>query len=435
VPALAWPVRDSIWNFRVQMLIAGFAFFGLMALFVWFHLHATGQRVSAGLLALGSLVSGLMSMAPMRAVAGYRFIFEQGYALSLVLFLAGGRWLMRGYSRQTMTTHVAGAFLVLASLLVNPSVALLTPVFWILDDDREGRLRRLAAGASIVAAGFIFGSVAARLFYDGPSFRSEYNDFSVSRARHGLHAAVSGVHGSIHVVVAMVIGMACIVVLGCRWRSFPLRLRIAYLGAPLVGLAWLVVFSGNAWVERNLYEFRYFYTLYAAGMLILAASVTEAILLACMRLKAPRWFSAPKPVALAVLCAVVVALAVAIPLYAAVHTDIPTLDAAEQPVGAARRFDAKYVVGDYWKTWPIVVAGRGDGLDLLGVTVRSDAIDDQIHTAVDESLARTGKVRLLCASGDAVTCTNDFAMFTGGDWVAGPAANTDPLVIDVHPAP
>ena len=34
VPALAWPVRDSIWNFRVQMLIAGFVFFGLLAMFV-----------------------------------------------------------------------------------------------------------------------------------------------------------------------------------------------------------------------------------------------------------------------------------------------------------------------------------------------------------------------------------------------------------------
>ena len=435
VPALAWPVRDSIWNFRVQMLIAGFAFFSLMAMFVWFHLHATGQRVTASLLALGSLVSGLLVMAPMRAIAGYRFIFEQGYALSLVLFLAGGRWLMRQYSRQALALHVAGALMVLASLLVNPSVALLSPVFWILDDDREGRLRRLAAGAGIVAAGFIVGSVAARAFYDGPSLRSEYNDFSVARARHGLHAAVSGVLGSIQLSVAMVIGIACIVVLAWRWRSFPLRLRIAYLGAPLFGLAWLVVFSGNRWVERNLYEFRYFFTLYAAGMLILAASVTEAILLARQRLTAPRWLRAPRPIAFGVLCAVTVVLVVAIPLYATAHTDIPTLDATEPPVGAARHFDAEFVVGDYWNTWPIVVAGRGAGLDLLGVTYRSDAIDDQIHDAVDDSVARTGGVRVLCTSGDAVACTNDFAAFTGGSWVAGPAASANPLVIDLRPAP
>ena len=202
------------------MLMAGLAFFGLLAMFVWFHLHATGQRVTAGVLALGALVSGLLAMAPMRAIAGYRFIFEQGYALSLVLFLAGGRWLMRRYSRQTLVPHVAGAFVVLAALLVNPSLALLTPVFWILDDDRRGRLGRLAAGAGIVAAGFIIGSVAARLFYDGPSLRSEYNDFSVTRARHGLHAAVSGVLGSIQLSVAVVIGIACIVVLACRWRAF-----------------------------------------------------------------------------------------------------------------------------------------------------------------------------------------------------------------------
>ena len=92
-------------------------------------------------------------------------------------------------------------------------------------------------------------------------------------------------------------------------------------------------------------------------------------------------------------------------------------------------------MGDYWNTWPIVVAGRGAGLDLLGVTYRSDAIDDQIHAAVDDSLARTGRVRLLCTSGDAVACTNDFAAFTGGDWVAEPAANAAPLVIDIRPAP
>jgi len=435
VPALAWPVRDSIWNFRVQMLIAGFAFFGLIAMFVWFHMHATGQRATSGVLALASLVSGLLAMAPMRAIAGYRFIFEQGYALSLVLFLAGGRWLMRPYSRRTLYPHLAGGLVVLASLLVNPSLALLTPAFWILDDDREGRLRRLAAGAGIVAAGFVVGAVAARVLYDGQSYRSEYNDFSVARARHGLHAAVSGVLGSIQLSVAMVIGIACVVALASRWRAFPLRLRVAYLGAPLVGLAWLVVFSGNLWVERNLYEFRYFYTLYAAGMLILAASVTEAILLARGRLSTQRWLSAPRPTALGVLCTVAVVLVVAIPLYAAAHTDIPTLDATEHSVAAARRFDAEFVVGDYWNTWPIVVAGRGAGLDLLGVTYRSDAIDDEIHDAVDDSLARTGAVRVLCTSGDAVACTNDFAAFTGGDWVAAPAANAQPLVIDIRPAP
>jgi len=92
-------------------------------------------------------------------------------------------------------------------------------------------------------------------------------------------------------------------------------------------------------------------------------------------------------------------------------------------------------VGDYWNTWPIVVAGRGGGLDLLGVTYRSDAIDDQIHDALDDSIAHTGSVRLLCTSGDAVVCTNDFATFTGGSWVAEPAMNADPLVIDVRPAP
>ena len=111
---------------------------------------------------------------------------------------------------------------------------------------------------------------------------------------------------------------------------------------------------------------------------------------------------------------------VAIPLNAVAHIVIPTLDATEQPVEAALRLDVEFVVGDYWYTWPIVVAGRGAGLDLLGVTQPSDVIDDQIHAAVDDSLARTGRVRLLCTSGrrGSLCSGTTSPRSTGGDWVA-----------------
>ena len=433
VPAMAWPVRDPIWNFRVQTVIAGFAFFGLLAMFAWFHLHATGRRVTASFLAMTTLVTGILVMMPMRAATGNVFIFEQGYAFSLALFLSGGRWVMRPYSPQALTFYVAGAAAIVASLLVNPSLALLAPMLWILDDTREGRMRRSAAGIGVVIVGFALGAVAARLFYDGPSQQSMYNDFSVARARHGLGAVVSGLLGSLDLSVATVLGVGCITVLALRWQSLPWRLKVVYVVAPVIGFTWILAFSANRWVEFNLFGFRYFYTVYAAGMLWLAGAVAEAGALARNRLPAHSSGMGTKRSIGVVLGVVLAGVGVAAPLYATAHTDIPTLEATDQHVAAARRFKARLVVGDYWSTWPIVVAGRGDGLDLLGVTFRSVAIEHQIRDSVDDSLARTGHVRLLCPSAEPTACARDFAAFIGRDWAFQPVSTDGPVVIDVHP--
>ena len=274
------PVHDSIWNFRVQMLMAGLAFFGLLAMFVWFHLHATGQRVTAGVLALGALVSGLLAMAPMRAIAGYRFIFEQGYALSLVLFLAGGRWLMRRYSRAdagaARCRRVRGP-----GGAARESLCLALPDSGVLDPRRRpersarptcgrrgncrGRIHHRLGGRTSLYALVIVAFRVQRLLGDpGPPRTPRGGE---RRAR--KHPAFGG--------GGLWIGIMCIVVLARRRPcAFLLRLRIAYLGAPLVGSAWLVASVETSGSNATCTSSGTSTRCSAAGTMELTFSVTEA---------------------------------------------------------------------------------------------------------------------------------------------------------------
>jgi len=94
VPLLAWPVRDELWNYRLQILLLGGAFFSLVWMFVQFHLRATSRRVPVGLAAVSTGLAGLAIMAPFGGYTGFVLIFEQVYALSLTLYLLGARLLV-----------------------------------------------------------------------------------------------------------------------------------------------------------------------------------------------------------------------------------------------------------------------------------------------------------------------------------------------------
>jgi len=434
VPLLASPIRDDLWNFRFQMLLLGAAFFSLFLMFVRFHLRLTARHAVAGLAALGTGLAGFAVMTALTGSGNYVFIFEQIYALSLTLYLLGARMLVTTSSRARGMARCVGAVLILVAILLNPSAVLYVPVLWIVDDGGTGRRKRISIGVGVSVTAFAVGWLSSRVYFDGPR-QPAYFHFSLARAEHGFGKAVNNILAGVHPSVVCLLGVACIAILGLRWRSLPTRLRIAYIGAPIYGLLWLALFSGNEWVEMNLYYGRYFFPVYAAGFFIVAGAMAELVGLVHDRVDRPRMMlMLPTGVRLAASCAAAVA-AVFVAVAWCANTEIPALRAAADGVDAARRNDVRFVVGDYWTTWPLVVAGRHAGLDLLGVTVRSVAIHDEITSAVNDSLEQTGSVRILCSSVEAEQCATQFAEFTQRGWFSQRISTPqEPLVLDLRPA-
>jgi hypothetical protein len=127
------------------------------------------------------------------------------------------------------------------------------------------------------------------------------------------------------------------------------------------------------------------------------------------------------------------AIVVAIVVVGATHID--ALTATSDDLEVIDRYDLRLVAGDYWTTWPVVVAGRDRGLDLLGVSDRSQPIADDIVQEVNTELATTGVVRALCPVGDAGRCASQLAAITDRSWAAQPITSSGPMVIEARPIP
>lgn len=427
VPLLASPVGDEIRNFYVQSALLGAAFFTLVMLFVRFHLRLARPASSPWLVPLGALVAGLLVVALVDPITGYTFVFEQPYALSSVLFLVG----TRATVADRVPVWACGVALVVVAALVNPFVVALCPVAFVLVDGEAGNRR--AVRAIVIAVGaLVVAMLASRWFHDGPSQSDLYRDFSIRRAIDELPTAVRQIAVSVRFVPAALVVIAGVALLIARRATLPPRLRRAYVGAPVFGIVWLVVFSGNRWVEINLVLPRYFFPLYGAMLLVIAGAVAEVVAIADERL-ADGGVRPPARTAVTAGAYAVAAVAALVGVERA--GTVPVLDEAGPVVELARSGDVQLVAGTYWDVWPAVVRGRAEGLELLGVTERSIATRAEILSVVDRELAAAGHVELVCVDDDHQICLNWLSAVTGRAWTTAPAAppTPPPRIVAVTP--
>jgi hypothetical protein len=428
VPLITMPVRDPIWNFRVQSLIVAGSFFGLIAGFVSFHLSAAGHRVRPLTHATITLVAGLLVMAPMKSIAGYRFVFEQLYCVSVAIYLLGAyAWIRR-------RAFVLGAVLVQVAVLVNPSLVLLTPLLWLLDDDPVGRLRRFAQMIAATTFAFAVANVASRTLTTGPHVDHPYDQFTMSHLRSGMSTVARNVAHSMSQALALTLVAVFVVVLAAGARQLPRRTVSVYGALPLFSALWFAAFSTNGWVEQNLHEFRYFYPLYVTYMMYAAGAVTE-VLIATSNRRRRQATRGGSPSWVAMVWATAMALGVGGTIFATSRVDIPAIGAADDEVAAAREYEVSFVAGDYWSTWPVVIAGRSDGLDLFGVTYRSDPLLDAIRDTLDRLSRVQDGARVLCTIDDAQRCVSDFGSLIGRELAIGRIVSDRPLVIQLGAGP
>jgi hypothetical protein len=422
VPLLTVPIRDPIWNFRIQSLLIAAAFFALGAVFVTYHAWSRRERIRPGEHAVATAVAGLAMMVPFHVIAGYRFAIEQLYFVSILC------WVVAAWAWLRHRRRIASFVGLLAAMLLNPSLLLATPLAWVLDPEPDRRGRRFGEFAVASASAFGLTSLASRFFATGDEPDRPYNEFRIDHLREGVRLVVGNVAGSVrdHLAITVVVLAAALV--AASFRHLAPRSIAVYLSVPAFALGWLLLFSTNGWVIQNLHEFRYFYPLYASFALYVAGASTELVL------ATRRWRPSPdatlrrRPVIVAE--AVFLLLTVIAAIVSVGRTDVTALDATRDDLAAIREHEVRLVAGQYWSTWPTVVAARASGLDVAGASYRSDPIEDQIRSVLDDG----GESSAVLCSGvgvdDCVAAVNEWSTTP---WGQAEVLDEVPLVITIHP--
>lgn len=421
VPLLAAPISDVRWNLAAQNLVLGVGWFGLIALAAANHLAGTCRRVSPVVLAAATAAAGGLSMVLLPTASLHVFAFEQQYAIALLLHVIG----LFAVTRRGVRWWVVGATLVVAGSMINPSLVLYVPVIVVLPGVAV-RSAPAVRALGVAVGALVLTTLASALFGDETGANTGYNEFSPRRSWHNLDDALAGVWDSVRgwpvVLAALLVGAVLVNARHVVGR----RLAITYLGAPVFALGWTVLFSGNHWVATNNLYPRYFFPMFAAGLLLITASVTELV-----RTSAERWTRPPArglPAAALVVAVVVTVATPVLGVWALTRVDIDALDAAEPGVVAAREHDVDLVTGDYWGVWPTVIAARADGLDVLGLAYRATSTGQAINDRIARGLAHEGNVTLLCIGVTAADCAGALANWGLSEFTV---VSEQPLVVDV----
>jgi len=371
LPALAFPIRDPLFNFSAQMAMQGLAFFTLVGLFVRFHLRETGRN-HAGTAAAATLVAGLLTTLILTTEANYWFMFEQVYALAMLLCLLG--------LDSSMSDHrgrqVAAVGLIIVSIMMIPSMALLAPAAWLLGQP-ETRRRRFCITIGVIALAFAINKIATIVSPNASGQSDLYTDFSVTRLRRGVGVVYDNVRGIVDDKVFILVVMQAAVVLVVRRSALSRDLQRAFVFAPLFAVGWLVLFTANGWVEANGFHPRYHFPVFAVVILFVAGGVAEL-----MSLIAEYRFSSASAktrrqsvVGVAAACIAILSLGTARLL---TDDGVPVLAYGFEEVNATRHLDVDFVTGSYWQVWPIIAVARSEDLDMYGIALRSETIRVQI---------------------------------------------------------
>jgi hypothetical protein len=425
LPALAWPVQSLRWNLAVQFGLLGLGWFGCTALFVVNHLRGSGRAIRPITVAAATLASGVVSMLLLTSQTAHVFLFEQQYAFALLLFLLG----CVGLARDGALRWALGTASVLAAMMVNPSLLLFAPFTLLLPGAWTARPMAWLRMAVVLGA-FAVTSLAMALLGDDSGTGQGYNEFSPRRAWRNLDDAFGNIWHSMRgwpAVLALAVSIAFLVI---RARHFEYRLRLLYLAAPAFAVAWTASFAGNEWVELNLLYPRYFFPLFAAGLLAITAAITELI-----GVSSDRWSTEPggRP-AFRGRASPAVLAAVSVPVLATwwiSALDIDILAGARPEATVIRQQSVDVVVGGYWDVWPVVIEARAQSADVYAVTYRGNAMFDEVRRRIAGDLAAEGSLTAMCLGLDAQACVDSLAPWSPTSLSLEGPVNTDPLVISV----
>lgn len=397
---LSW-IADPQSNMWAHLWLYAFSFFAFLAVLAF----AGVARVHPGIawtdrwlvFAVMTAVSLIVLPPPAAAVL---LVEGHPYAPSFLLLSIAALILTRDGAGVARTWFAL--LCLFAAIGVNPAIALVAfslAVLWLVG-------LPIRNAAIIVIATVLFLGVWLALSRLGPA--PPYSYFSVGLGSlvtdlvDALDAMLEALRPAGLALVGATLGIGIFAGLGSPRRRREWH-AIFFLTALAVG--WLVAFATNEWVKTaNQSHFRYF------AVSILAAVVAVSLVLFSFVREAGR---VTKAVVGAVCAAIVVGLLWRAPVG---WSRYEVVEAAADYVAFAERDDVAFVVGDYWRAWPVVFELIRRGRPGFGLAWRGEGNRAAIVAAIERDLRNGKKPRALCIGEPASDCVEAAARVSGFKW-------------------
>lgn len=303
-----------------------------------------------------------------------------------------------GDSTPRVAATAAACFLATA---VNP--AILIPGLFVCAGAIVYKKRAGLAEISL-AASLVLSFVAWALIAKSQG-SSGYNSFDASILQGGMRAALAGMAARLNLPnLALVLG-ALLLARGLAAQNavkIPHResadvSSLLCYGAAAFVLVWLLLFSGNQWVARNHFAWRYFIFVFFAGLFWMAISIA--------RLMAPlrqRYSGAVTAIAAAIWFLAGFSLPTRFDNYALFRA-----------VDAHARPGVHLYSGDYWLVWPSVLRDMMRGHEAYGLAIRGEGNRAGARAFVARQIQRNGEVPVLCLRAEPAECRRQIETVLG----------------------
>lgn len=394
---IGWPLI----NMWAHLWVFAFSFFALLAVLAFGGARRISPRISWADRWLSFLVVTAVAVLVLDPQAAAVLLVEgHPYAPSLLLLTIAAL---------TLTREGAGVLAIVFALLCLFAAIGLNPAAIIV---------ALSLGALMLAGltvrRFAFVAVAAltcfgmwfALSYLGPAPPHSYFGIDLRDLGDALASSTDGIAVALRplglAAVVCALGVGAFAGLGApRGRG----LWVACLFLLALALGWWVVFSVNDWVRiANQSHFRFFAVTIVALMVVAALLLVSFARDAGPRLK----------LLYGAACVVAIAACLWRPFvpwekYEAVETAAPYVE-------LAARSDARYVVGDFWRAWPVVFELLRAGKPGFGLAWRGEGNRAAIVASIRGELRRGRVPTAMCIGETASDCIENADKVSGFIW-------------------
>lgn len=401
VPFLLSPITGPLANMWAHLWIYAFSFFALFAVLAFAGLRRLAPHTPwadrwLAFLALAAVA--LLVLDPQAAAV----LLVEGHPYAPSFLLLSIAILILTRDGNGILATIGALVCLFASIGLNPAALLVVLALGVL------------VPAGLKLRRFVFLAVATLVCFAawiglsklGPTPPYSYFNIDLDTIGSDLAAAADGIALAFRpvglAIVACALGVGAFAGLG-HPRGAALRHACLFLLALAIG--WWVAFSVNHWVKiANQSHFRFF-----AVTLVALIIVAALLLFSFARDAGPRLKALYGAVAALVILACLWRPFVPWDKYEAVEAAAPYVD-------FAARADAQYVVGDYWRAWPVVFELLRRGRPGFGLSWRGEGNRAAIVAAI-RAAHREGKVPLaLCIGEPATDCIENAEKVSGFAW-------------------
>jgi len=406
--AVSW-IRNPVFNLAGVLAVTSMCFYGLLYIisrFASFMAQSENEKGTA--LAVFIITSSAFLFVFNSALIPVVTIGHIEYSLpALLLAFSFFKLLCGKNGTNGWREFIASVVAIFFAIGINPSTVIPAVFISIALVIYRNRINLIGV-LPIIASAFSFfvWSLFSKMYGDTLS----YNEFSIDILYSGFSKVIDGLLHSVNLLELLVL---LVMILAGRVLKFGLKderkyrfhesvaISYAIKVAVLFFIGWLLLFSGNRWVEMNLFDIRYF--VYIIFSLIFIFSLNVVMILSCFSFKKQKIIVGLLAViAISSMASTVTASAISFKNFAV----FKRVDALTEP-------GRHLYSGDYWVVWPSVMRDMMHGHEAYGLTFRGEANGKAAREYILGVIRDHGSAEVYCLMDTVESCINSTKSVAG----------------------